>query len=204
MQAKSKKGVRGAMVSQRSRIDPRHIILLRIMSIIGFALLTAISARMRIRLPYSPIPITLQVFVVLLAGFALGSTDGAASQALYLTAICAGLPLDANGLGIAVWTQPTAGYLASFVVAAFVTGRLMELGFNRNYTLSIAAGLVGVILIYFVGAGWLTYGFLGGDWASGWRFGVAPFILVDFGKAVFAALFAKHGKALIATFRSLT
>ena len=55
-------------------------------------------------------PITFQVLVVLLAALSLGAKAGAVSQALYLAAISAGLPLDAKGLGVAVWTQPTAGY----------------------------------------------------------------------------------------------
>jgi len=64
-----------------------------------FAALTALTARVMIPLPFTPVPVTLQVLAVLLAGLALGAWAGAASQLTYLTAIAAGLPLSAWGLG---------------------------------------------------------------------------------------------------------
>ena len=64
-----------------------------------FAAFTALAARVTIPLPFTPVPITLQVVAVLLAGLVLGSRTGAISQALYLAAIAGGLPLDAYGRG---------------------------------------------------------------------------------------------------------
>jgi len=95
--------------------------------VIGFALLTAGAAQLVIPLPYTPVPITGQTFVVLLAGVALGSNLGAASMALYVALGAIGLPFYAEGSsGIEVVRGATGGYLVGFVVAAWVMGRLAE------------------------------------------------------------------------------
>lgn len=160
-------------------------ILVRLVAIIGFAALSAIGAKISINL--QPVPVTLQVLAVLLAGLTLGAKDGAASQIAYVGAIAVGLPLDQGGLGIGVWVRPSAGYLFGFIAGAFVAGYLAEKGMGKNQVLRFMAGLAGVVAIYIVGAAWLTYGFMGGDWAKGWEFGIAPFIVVDIAKAVIAS-----------------
>ncbi|HLF24929.1 MAG TPA: biotin transporter BioY [Anaerolineae bacterium] len=161
--------------------------LIRILTIVGFVALTALCARVTIELAFTPVPITLQVLAVLLAGLALGAKDGAASQVVYVAAITAGLPLDADGLGAAVWARPSAGYLIGFIFGACVAGYLAERGLQRSRALRFMAGLAGVAAIYLVGAAWLTLGFLGGDWSQGWALGVAPFIIVDVVKALIAS-----------------
>lgn len=171
--------------------------LVRVVAILGFAALTAVGARLTVELPFTPVPITLQVLAVLLAGLALGAKDGAASQVAYLAAFTAGLPVDAGGLGTAAWTRPSAGYLAGFVLGAFVTGLLAEIGDRRSNVLRFGAALAGVAAIYVVGAAWLTYGFLGGDWALGWSQGIAPFIVIDIAKAVVASGLAEGARALL-------
>jgi biotin transport system substrate-specific component len=167
--------------------------IVRVLAIVGFAALTALGAR--ITIPLEPVPITLQVLAVLLAGLTLGAKDGAFSQLVYLAAITAGLPLDAGGLGTLAWARPSAGYLAGFVAGAFVAGWLAERGFGRWALLRFIAGLVGVAVIYVIGAGWLTYVFLGGDWAKGWALGIAPFLAVDATKAIIATLLAEGTRA---------
>ena len=169
----------------------RHPALVRTLSIMSFAVLTALAARLTLNLPFTPVPITLQVLVVLLAGLALGAKDGAASQLLYVAAITAGLPLDARGLGAGVWATPTGGFLVGFIAGAFVAGYLAEKGLGQNRALRFVAGLAGVAVIYLFGALWLTFGFLGGNLAKGWMLGVAPFILVDLAKAVIASALAE-------------
>ena len=163
----------------------------RIAAIVGFAALTALAARITLYLPGNPVPITLQVMAVLLAGLVLGAKDGALSQILYLATITIGLPFDANGLGAAAWASPTAGYLIGFVAGAFVAGYLAQRGLRRNRSLRFAAGMAGVAAIYFIGALWLTYGFLGGDWSKGWTLGIAPFIAIDIVKAIAASVLAE-------------
>ncbi len=147
-----------------------------------FAVLTALTARVSIPLPFTPVPITLQVLAVLLAGLTLGARAGAASQLAYLAAIVAGLPLTAKGLGgIAAFLSPTAGYLLAFAPAAFVVGTLARPGWR-----TWLAMLAGIGVIYLGGASWLAV-WLGGDWGKAWSLGVAPFVGVDLAKAVIAA-----------------
>jgi biotin transport system substrate-specific component len=165
--------------------------LVRAAAIVLFAALTALSARITIPLPFTPVPITLQVMVVLLAGLTLGAKDGALSQIVYVASIAVGLPLDAKGIGAAVFVSATAGYLIAFIPAAFITGWLAAKGAQGSRVWSFIASLVGVVVIYFVGTVWLTMTFLGGDWVKGWTLGIAPFIVADLGKALIAALGAE-------------
>ncbi|MBI5304777.1 MAG: biotin transporter BioY [Chloroflexi bacterium] len=168
--------------------------MVRIVAIVFFAALTALTARIAIPLPFTPVPITLQVLTVLLAGLVLGAKDGAASQVVYLATIAAGVPLDAGGLGALVWLKPTAGYLIGFIPGAFVAGYLAEQGLGRNRVLRFVAGLAGVAVIYLCGVAWLTLGFLGGNWTQGWTQGVAPFIGVDLAKALIASGVAESAR----------
>ncbi len=160
-----------------------------------FAAFTALTARITIPLPFTPVPITLQVMAVLLAGLVLGPRGGAISQLAYLAAVAAGLPLDARGLGPAALLGPTGGYLLGFAPAAFVTGWLAE----RLHTMgawggSFIAALAGVAVIYACGVAWLAPGV--GSLGAAWTLGAAPFILIDLGKALVAAAVASGGRTL--------
>lgn len=183
------------MLSTYIRTRTSNSTLARVATIVLFAALTALTARITIPLPFTPVPITLQVMIVLLAGLTLGAKDGAFSQIAYLISIALGLPFDANGLGAAAFASPTAGYLIGFIAGAFVAGYLAERGLNRNRALRLLAGLAGVGVIYFIGTTWLTHMFLGGDWAKGWALGVAPFIVIDLVKALIASATAEGARA---------
>jgi biotin transport system substrate-specific component len=182
-----------------SRIQSRssNPALVRVAAIVLFAALTALGARITIPLPFTPVPITLQVILVLLAGLTLGAKDGALSQIVYVAAIAIGLPFDAKGIGAAMLISATAGYLIAFIPAAFVTGWLAEKGARGNRLWSFAASLIGVGIIYVMGTAWLTIGFLGGDFSKGWALGIAPFIVVDVIKAVIAAACAEGARTWI-------
>ncbi|HEY63954.1 MAG TPA: biotin transporter BioY [Caldilineae bacterium] len=157
-----------------------------------FAALTALTARVTIPLPFTPVPVTLQVLAVLLAGLTLGARAGAASQLAYLTAIAVGLPLSAKGLGgPAAFLGPTGGYLVAFVPAAYVVGALARPGWR-----TWAAMLAGVAVIYLGGASWLAI-WLGGDWGKAWTMGVVPFIAVDLAKALVAAIVVDGARRLV-------
>ncbi|MBI1880040.1 MAG: biotin transporter BioY [Chloroflexi bacterium] len=145
---------------------------LRIAVVVVFAAITALSARITINLPFTPVPITLQPLAVVLSGLVLGARSGAAAQLVYLGLIAAGLPLDARGLGPAAFFGPTAGYLLGFVPAAFVSGWLAERFSGQSWWGNFLAAIAGM-------AG-----------------GVAPFILLDLVKAVIAASVAESGKIL--------
>ncbi|NJL95306.1 MAG: biotin transporter BioY [Anaerolineae bacterium] len=138
----------------------------------------------QVSIPLEPVPITLQVLVVLLAGLSLGPRDGALSLLLYLGAIASGLPLAANGMGSAALAGPTAGYLIAFPAAAWLTGWLAQ---NQRLLVRGLAAVLGVGLIYLVGASYLKV-YLGTDWSMAWQLGVAPFLVLDLAKAALATV----------------
>ena len=157
-------------------------IQIRLLMILGFALLTGIGARVTI--PREPVPITLQVLMVLLAGLTLGARDGFASQMTYIALIASGLPLASNGgAGIAALQTPSAGYIFSFPVAAGLVGLL---AIRDHFVVRWLASVAGIIVIYIIGATYLKYD-LNLSWRSAWSAGVAPFIVIDLAKAVIAS-----------------
>lgn len=94
---------------------------------VGFAALTGLAAQVRIPLPFTPVPITLQTFAVLLAGVALGAHYGGLSQALYVGLGVSGVPWFTGWAGGAGHLAgPTGGYLIGFVLAAAVVGWTLD------------------------------------------------------------------------------
>lgn len=166
-----------------------------IATIIIFAAITALSARITIFLPFTPVPITLQPLAVVLSGLVLGARGGLLAQLTYLGLIATGLPLDAGGLGMAAFFGPTAGYLVGFAPAAFVTGWLAERFAAQNWWGNFVAATAGMLVIYAVGASWLAA--ILGSWLQAWWAGVAPFIALDLIKAGIAACVAESGKLLL-------
>lgn len=124
--------------------------------IVGFSILLAFSARAQISLPFTPVPITLQTLVVMLVAAVLGSKRGALTLLLYLAEGAAGLPVFAKGGGLLYLVGPTAGYLWSYPVAAFVVGLLCERGLDRSFLTSVFAMLPGSLIIYAIGVPWLA------------------------------------------------
>ena len=95
---------------------------------VSFAVLTALAAQVKFYTPFTPVPFTLQVFPVLLAGAFLGKYYGGASQLIYLSMGLAELPVFANWRGgYVVLLGPTGGYIVGFVFAAYVVGHLIHL-----------------------------------------------------------------------------
>lgn len=140
---------------------------------LGTALLT-LSAKINLPLPY--VPMTLQTLVVLMIGAAYGWRLGTATVIAYLAEGAIGLPVFAGPVGgLAPLMGPTAGYLAGFVAAAFITGWLSERGWDRSVPrLFVAMGL-GHIVILAAGFAWLVFGMkLGVEKA--WLVGIAPFV----------------------------
>ncbi|MCI0695910.1 biotin transporter BioY [candidate division KSB1 bacterium] len=108
-----------------------------------FAALTVFGAGMRIPLPH--VPLTLQTFFVLLSGHLLGPLYGAASQAAYLLLGLIGLPVFAEGGGLAYVFKPTFGYLLGYPLASFAAGMIVHRGTLRPTALP-AASLARLIL----------------------------------------------------------
>ena len=169
------------------------------LGILLFGCLTALTARITVDLPFTPVPITLQVLSVLLAGLVLGAQAGAASQMLYLVASAVGLPLSARGLGgLAAFLSPTAGYLLAFIPATFIVGWLARFWGQHRFVSQFIASLAGVLVIYLGGTAWLAMWTQGGL-ITAWQLGAMPFIWIDGVKAILAALAARSGRALLTT-----
>src|SRR5215467_7736497 len=97
-----------------------------IIGIVGFAAAVAAASQVAVPLPWTPVPVTLQPMLVVLAGLWLGPVAGAASMALYLLAGASGLPVftPLGAPGIARFFGPTGGYLLAYPAAAYVSGAL--------------------------------------------------------------------------------
>jgi biotin transport system substrate-specific component len=152
--------------------------------VIGGSLLIAAAAQVRIALPFTPVPVTGQTFAVLLMGAMLGARRGAAAAMTYLALGILGLPVfSAAPPGPAAFMSPTAGYLAGFVGAAWVTGSLSERGWDRRPWTAALAMLIGSIVIFSCGLLWLGR-FTG--WDKVLETGLFPFIPGDLLKIALA------------------
>jgi biotin transport system substrate-specific component len=156
--------------------------------IVGASLLMILAARASIYLPFTPVPITLQTLVVMLAGATLGSRRGALAMLLYLAEGATGLPVFAGGGGILyLLFAPTAGYLWSYPLAAFAVGYLCEHNLDRSILTSILAMLPGTCIIYVLGVSWLAIVAHLSLWQA-FSAGMLPFIPGDLIKVVIAAI----------------
>ena len=139
----------------------------------------------RLRIEIGPVPITGSTLGVLLVAAAYGSRMGSATVMSYLLAGVAGVPVFAGWkFGMAVLSGPTGGYLIGFLVAAFIVGWLAERGWDRTPLLTIAAMVIGNLVIYAFGVTILS-GFTG--WSKVWALGVQPFLIGDAIKIAIAA-----------------
>lgn len=164
--------------------------------VLAFSLLTALAAQVAVPLPFTPVPMTMQTFAVLLTGALLGSRLGALAMLLYLIEGASGLPFFAQGAGGAHYLllAPSSGYLLSFPAAAFVVGFLAERGWDRRFFTAVAAMLIGSSIILLVGWSWLSR-FVGV--AQGFQLGVAPFLVGDVIKTALAAALLPTGWAIL-------
>lgn len=157
-------------------------------AVVTASLLIAASAK--IAVPFFPIPMTMQSFVVIGLGLALGARRGGAAVLLYLAQGAAGLPVftgtPEKGLGLAYMAGPTGGFLIGFFLAAVVAGWLAERQWDRTPLKAMAAALVASAAIYVPGLLWL--GSLIGFNETLLNVGLLPFIPGDIAKALLAAL----------------
>jgi len=157
--------------------------------------LIAVSAWVAIPLPFSPVPITGQTLAVLLVGSALGSRRGAASALAYLAEGAWGLPVFAGGAaGLHVLASPTGGYLAGFVLGAFICGALAERGWDRRALSTVASMLLGNLAILVPGLLWLSR-FVGPGRVL--ALGLFPFVPGDAVKIALAAALLPLGWKLL-------
>jgi biotin transport system substrate-specific component len=137
---------------------------------IGSALL-ALSAHVQV--PFWPVRLSMQSFVVLAIGLACGGRLGAATLLAYLAEGACGLPVLQSGAGPAYMAGPTGGYLLGFVLAAWAVGTLADRGATRSWIGTVAVLFLGEVLIYAPGVAWLAILF---GPAKSLAFGLWPFL----------------------------
>ena len=163
-------------------------ILRSVLIIVVGSLLLTISAK--IKIPFYPVPMTMQTFVVLMLGISLGPKLGVAAVVLYLLEGIVGIPVFSNspekGVGLIYFTGPTMGYLIGFIFACFLCGHFKM---NTNLVLVFIRLIISVSVIYLLGILWL--GSLIGWDKPIFSLGVKPFILAEFFKILLLTLITK-------------
>ena len=194
------------------KIEINKIVKIILIAIAGTLLLT-ISAK--IKIPFYPVPMTMQTFVVLFLGIALGPKIGLLTLSLYLFEGIFGLPVFAGtpekGIGLTYFMGPTGGYLVGFLAATYVAGSFKyescfdKFKFNPHlpFTLRIVDGIASSIkisfknliklifavsLIYIFGLLWL--GSLIGWDKPIFQFGAQPFLLAELFKMLILSIIA--------------
>ena len=150
----------------------------------------ALTISAKIKIPFYPVPMTMQTFVVMLFGLAFGYKIGLATVSLYLLEGIAGLPVFSNspekGVGLVYFTGPTMGYLIGFLSATLIAGTISS---NDNTLKIISKLLLSVSTIYILGVLWLGT-------LIGWdkpilEFGVYPFLLAEIFKLALLVIISK-------------
>ena len=169
-------------------ISNNKIIKIFLISLLGSILLT-ISAK--IKIPFYPVPMTMQTFVVLFLGISLGYKIGIATVGLYLIEGIAGLPVFSNspekGLGLVYFTGPTMGYLIGFLTAGYLASKVST---KDNFLMILIKLILATSTIYILGLLWLGT-------LIGWdkpiiALGATPFLLAETFKVVLLALVTKQ------------
>lgn len=154
--------------------------------VVGASLFVALCARITLPLPFTPVPLTLQNFGVLLVGLALGRRRAFAALALYLIEGASGMPVfnPAGPGGIAQLLGPTGGFLLAYPFVAALAGWIFEHG-NRTFARAAAAGVLAEILLFAGGLSWLAV--LTHSVATAIRYGLYWFVFAEIIKIMLAA-----------------
>jgi len=151
----------------------------------------ALSISAKIKIPFYPVPMTMQTFVVLFLGVSLGYKIGLASVGLYLFEGILGLPVFSNspekGIGLVYFTGPTMGYLIGFLTASFLASKVNN---KDNFLLILTKLIIATSTIYILGLLWL--GTLIGWDKPIFLLGAKPFLLAEIFKVVLLALITKQ------------
>ncbi len=159
----------------------------RICAVLFSVVFISLGAFVRIPLPFTPVPITLQTFFVLLSAGLLGRRLSVTAQTSYIFLGALGLPIFTGASsGLSYLVSPTAGYLLGFILAALFTGAFLKLA-GDNPRLILAAFCVSSAVILLTGSIWLKIS-LNISLAQALFIGFMPFIAGDFLKAIAAAV----------------
>ena len=150
----------------------------------------ALTVSAKLKIPFYPVPMTMQTFVVIFLGLAFGYKIGLATVGVYLIEGIIGIPVFSNspekGIGLVYFTGPTMGYLIGFMSAVFLAGYL---DFKNNILVIFSKLIFSVSTIYLFGVLWLGT-------LIGWdkpilELGVTPFLLAEFFKICLLTMLAK-------------
>ena len=176
--------------------DRLNLVRQGLLVIVGSLLMTLAA---KTQVPFWPVPMTLQTFATFVIGIAFGWRLAGATVLFYLGQGAVGLPVFAWGGGIVYFTGPTAGYLVGFLAAAVLVGWLAERGWDHNVTRTLAALVLGELVILGLGGAWMAVLF---GPAKAWAAGIAPFLLGDALKIALAALLVPACWKLIGKLRT--
>jgi biotin transport system substrate-specific component len=161
-------------------------------ALLGTILLTISS---KIKIPFYPVPMTMQTLVVLFLGIALGWKLGLATVSLYLFEGIIGIPVFSNspekGVGIVYFTGPTMGYLVGFLFTVYFAG---SFNFSKNLFIKFFQLSFSISFIYILGILWL--GTLIGWEKPLFKLGVQPFLLAEFFKILIISISLSQIKKL--------
>jgi biotin transport system substrate-specific component len=191
-----------------ARLTPISNTMLRnIVLALAGSLIVAVAAQ--IRVPFWPVPMTLQTLAVLMIGGAYGARLGAATLGLYALEGAVGLPFFAGGkhsvfdANIAYLPGPTMGYVLGFIMAAALVGYIAQSGWIASAARMVMATLLGAALVYVPGLIWLAIWYVSAKGmtsadavAASINGGFVPFLISDSLKAVIAGLGLAGGWSL--------
>jgi biotin transport system substrate-specific component len=159
--------------------------------VIGATAFGAACAHISFPLPFTPVPLTLQNFAVILVGMALGPVAGFSAMVLYLAEGALGLPVftpSGGPVGMAHLLGPNGGFLFSYPLAAAISGwvvRAMQ-PMTSRFRSALVAATAATLPIFLLGAGWLAY-YAHHSVSATWSLAVAPFIPGEIVKIIAAA-----------------
>jgi biotin transport system substrate-specific component len=178
------------------RPRPRTVLLREVALLAAASVFLALTARISLPLPFSPVPISGQTLGVILVGALYGPRRGTLAVALSILEGAAGLPVFAAGRsGIGVLLGPTGGYIAGFLPAAAIAGVLA--GSERRPAIRLAGSLLAGLAVYAAGVPWLMV-VTGAPPGLAVVQGLLPFLPGDALKALVAAGVSPAGAALLA------
>jgi biotin transport system substrate-specific component len=153
--------------------------------VVSASLFVALCAKVSLPLPFTPVPLTMSNFAVLLVGMMLGPRRAGAALTLYLLEGASGLPVFAAGVGgVAQLFGPTGGYLFAYPLVAMIAGWLGARW--RKFAGYIVAGVVAEIALFAAGFAWLMLAWRATP-AQAATFGVAPFVFAEVIKIMLSA-----------------
>jgi biotin transport system substrate-specific component len=161
----------------------------------------ALAVSAKVSVPFFPVPMTMQTYVVLAIGMAFGARLAGATVLAYLVEGALGLPVFTTGAGLAYMAGPTGGYLLGFLVAAVAVGWLAERGWDRSLARCLPAMLIGQLVIFALGVAWLAQ--ILGDWDKAVVAGLLPFVWGEVFKTALAAATLPFAWRLLRRFRTL-